>query len=113
MPRAVKNPGGKTGGGYDPRLGGSTPWDTRVDLRYLTGRSRERPHAVTDSAASATSLCTGAKTYNDAINVDPEGRPLEPIAVAIQRQGWAVGGIVERAGLTRHAHLRLRHERQP
>ena len=91
--QAVKNPGGKTGGGYDPRLGGSTPWDTRVDLRYLTGRSRERPHAVTDSAASATSLCAGAKTYNDAINVDPEGRPLEPIAVTLQKQGWAVGAV--------------------
>ena len=91
--QAVKNPGGKTGGGYDPRLGGSTPWDTRVDLRYLTGRSRERPHAVTDSAASATSLCAGAKTYNDAINVDPEGRPLEPVAVTLQKQGWAVGAV--------------------
>lgn len=91
--QAVKNPGGKTGGGYDPALGGATPWETRVDLRYLTGRSRERPHAVTDSAASATSLCTGRKTYNDAINVDPSGTPLEPIAVTLQKQGWAVGAV--------------------
>ena len=91
--QAVKNPGGKTGGGYDPRLGGATAWDATADLRYLIGRSRERPHAVTDSAASATSLCSGRKTYNDAINVDPEGAPLEPIAVSLQRQGWAVGAV--------------------
>lgn len=91
--QVVKNPGGTTGGGYDPRLGGAAPWDTRVDLRYLTGRRRERPHAVTDSAASATSLCSGAKTYNDAINVDPRGLPLEPIAVTLQKRGWAVGAV--------------------
>jgi len=91
--QAVKNPGGKTGGGYDPRLGGATAWDAQADLRYLIGRSRERPHAVTDSAASATSLCTGRKTYNDAINVDPAGSQLEPIAVALQKQGWAVGAV--------------------
>ncbi len=91
--QVVKNPGGKTGGGYDPSLGGAAPWETRVDLRYLTGRSRERAHAVTDSAASATSLCAGAKTYNDAINVDPAGDSLEPIAVTLQKQGWAVGAV--------------------
>ena len=91
--QAVKNPGGKTGGGYDATLGGAAPWEARVDLRYLTGRYRERPHAVTDSAASATSLCAGAKTYNDAINVDPTGRPVEPIAVALQKRGWAVGAV--------------------
>ena len=91
--QAVSNPGGKTGGGYDAALGGAAPWDTRVDLRYLTGRSRERPHAVTDSAASATSLCTGRKTYNDAIGVDPDGARLEPIAVTLQKQGWAVGAV--------------------
>ena len=91
--QAVKNPGGKTGGGYDAALGGATPWDAPVDLRYLTGRSRERPHAVTDSAASATSLCSGRKTYNDAINVDPLGTQIEPIAVTLQKQGWAVGAV--------------------
>ncbi len=91
--QVVKNPGGTTGGGYDAALGGATPWATAVDLRYLTGRSRDRPHAVTDSAASATSLCTGRKTYNDAINVDPTGTLLEPIAVMLQKQGWAVGAV--------------------
>ena len=68
--QTLRTPGGTTPGGYDPRRGGATPWDRRADSRYLIGRDRERPHAVTDSAASATSLCSGVKTYNDAINVE-------------------------------------------
>lgn len=89
--QAVKNPGGETPGGYDATRGGSTPWDPRVNLRYLIGR--DRVHAVTDSAASATSLCSGRKTYNDAINVGPDGGPLEPIARTLQARGYAVGAV--------------------
>ncbi|MFM8577770.1 MAG: alkaline phosphatase [Planctomycetaceae bacterium] len=91
--QAVRNPGGRTPGGYNPVLGGATPWDPSAAPRYLMGRDRECPHAVTDSAASATSLCAGRKTYNDAINVDPEGRPLEPVARLLQRRGFAVGAV--------------------
>jgi alkaline phosphatase len=91
--QAVKNPGGETPGGYDPRRGGQTPWAPLPDFRYLIGRDRTRPHAVTDSAASATSLCTGRKTYNDAINVDVAGRHLEPIARTLQSRGYAVGAV--------------------
>jgi alkaline phosphatase len=91
--QAVKTPGGKTPGGYDSSRGGTTPWDPRANLRYLIGRDRERPHAVTDSAASATSLCTGRKTYNDAINVGPGGEPFEPIARTLQGRGYAVGAV--------------------
>jgi alkaline phosphatase len=91
--QAVKNPGGERPGGYDWRRGGALPWAPLPDLRYLIGRDRGRPHAVTDSAASATALCTGRKTYNDAINVDVEGRPLEPIARTLQAQGYAVGAV--------------------
>jgi alkaline phosphatase len=91
--QAVRNPGGETPGGYDPRRGGHTPWAPLPDLRYLIGRDRSRPHAFTDSAASATSLCTGRKTYNDAINVDVEGRHLEPIGRTLQKRGYAVGAV--------------------
>ena len=89
----VVNPGGKTPGGYDPRLGGSTPWDTRADATYLIGKHRSQPHAVTDSAASAASLCTGIKTYNNSVNVDVHGRRFEPIARVLQKQGWATGAV--------------------
>lgn len=87
------NPGGEKPGGYDPALGGVTPWDPVARSTYLVGRDRERPHAVTDSAASATAFCSGRKTYNDAINVDATGKQLEPIAVTLQKQGWAVGAV--------------------
>jgi alkaline phosphatase len=89
--QAVKNPGGETPGGYDASRGGGTPWDPRANLRYLIGR--DRVHAVTDSAASATSLCTGRKTYNDAINVAADGGHLEPIACTLQARGYAVGAV--------------------
>ncbi len=91
--QAVRNPGGETPGGYDPARGGATAWDPRCDLRYLIGRDRECRHAVTDSAASATALCAGRKTYNDAINVGPDGEPLEPIARTLQARGYAVGAV--------------------
>jgi len=91
--QAVKNSGGEISGGYDYRRGGQSPWAPLPDYRYLIGRDRSRPHAVTDSAASATSLCSGRKTYNDAINVDVTGRHLEPIARTLQARGYAVGAV--------------------
>jgi alkaline phosphatase len=91
--QAIRNPGGERPGGYDPSRGGATPWDPRASMRYLTGRDRDVPHPYTDSAASATSLCSGRKTYNDSINVGPSGEQLEPIARLLQSRGWAVGAV--------------------
>jgi len=91
--QAVRNPGGVTPGGYDPRRGGGTAWAADAEPRYLMGRDRGRRHAVTDSAASATSLCTGHKTYNDAINVGVDGGHLEPIARTLQARGYGVGVV--------------------
>ena len=65
----------------------------RADIRYLIGKDRDMPHAVTDSAASATSLCTGIKTYNDAINVDVRGTQVETAARVLQKRGFAVGAV--------------------
>ncbi|MFM7185946.1 MAG: alkaline phosphatase [Planctomycetota bacterium] len=91
--QAVRNPGGEVAGGYDPSLGGQTPWDRRASVTYLIGKDRDVPHAYTDSAASAASLCTGCKTYNDSINVAVDGRQLEPIARTLQAHGFAVGAV--------------------
>jgi alkaline phosphatase len=91
--QAVKNPGGEVPGGYDPTRGGSTPWDRRTSLTYLIGKDRDVPHAYTDSAASAMSLCTGCKSYNDAINADVNGTYVEPIARTLQKRGYAVGAV--------------------
>ncbi len=91
--QTIKNPGGKSPGGYDPRFGGQTPWDRAVDGQYLTGKSRQRPHPYTDSASAAASLTCGIKTYNDAINVDWEGKPVEPIGQHLQKRGYAIGVV--------------------
>ena len=87
------NPGGKMRGGYDWKRAGQTPWATPTDPEYLIAKSREQPQAYTDSAASATAMNAGIKTYNDAINVDPEGHPVETIAQQLQRRGWSVGAV--------------------
>ena len=89
----VTTPGGATPGGYDARRGGSTPWDRLADSRYLIGKDRDCPHAVVDSAASATAMCSGKKTFNKAINVDPAGQPLTPLGISLQQRGYAVGVV--------------------
>ena len=89
----VTNPGGKIPGGYDATRGGSTPWEPSDDMEYPIGRGEVDLHAYTDSAQSATSLCSGIKTYNDAINVDFLGREVLPIARTLQTEGFAVGVV--------------------
>ena len=91
--QAVKNPGGELAGGYDATRGGATPWARRTSLTYLIGKDRDVPHPYTDSAASAASFCSGIKTYNDAINVDVNGRHVESIARTLQTRGYAVGAV--------------------
>lgn len=53
--------------------------------------SRDARSFVTDSAAAATALATGAKTYNGAISVDLRGGRLQTIAEAAKRAGRSVG----------------------
>lgn len=91
--QTVINPGGTIPGGYDFRRGGSTPWEAPPDPTYLIGQSLEHKQAVTDSAASATAMCCGVKTFNDAIGVDGNGRHVVPIARELQEQGYSVGVV--------------------
>ncbi len=46
---------------------------------------------VTDSAAGATAFSAGVKTYNGAIAVDPEERPVATVLEAAERRGMATG----------------------
>ena len=86
--------GGATSGGYHPELGGHTPWDRPRFLNYLTGLQSTWLHPVTDSAAAATAMASGHKTYNAAINITPSGRPLVPIARRLQHErGFSVGAV--------------------
>jgi alkaline phosphatase len=93
--QTVRNLGGTRRGGYDPTRGGPNPWSPTEDLKYLIGQPKADPtaHAYTDSSSSAVSMTAGAKTYNDAVNVDPSGGPLTTIAHEAQEQGYAVGVV--------------------
>jgi alkaline phosphatase len=84
---------GRTRGGFDWRLAGDHPWSIPLDPLYVIAKSRSRLHAYTDSAASAASMTSGVKTYNDAINVDALGRPAPTIARQLQEQGFAIGVV--------------------
>lgn len=53
--------------------------------------TRSANWVVTDSAASATALASGFKTNNQAIGVDPEGKPLKTILEVAHEAGLATG----------------------
>jgi alkaline phosphatase len=81
-------------GGFDARLGGSTPWAQDVVAEYLMGTYRQQLHVVTDSASSATSMTSGIKTYNASINVDVHAKHVSPVARDVQAElGFAVGVV--------------------
>jgi len=84
---------GERSGGYSRSLGGKTPWSRPADPGYLLGKSASNGHAYTDSAASATSMTTGKKTYNGSINFGVEGEKLETIAHQLQKEGFAIGVV--------------------
>ncbi|WDE01337.1 alkaline phosphatase [Thalassomonas actiniarum] len=66
--------------------------------RHLVGMSSTYPARVsgyvTDSAAGATALATGIKTYNGAIGVDVDKKPLESVLVWAKKQGKQTGVVV-------------------
>jgi alkaline phosphatase len=82
-------------GGYDPVRAGPNPWTHGNDPQYLVSlpKSASDRHAYTDSSCSASSMTTGIKSYNGAVNVDPLGRPVPTIAHQLQQRGWAVGAV--------------------
>ncbi|MFN0199642.1 MAG: alkaline phosphatase [Planctomycetaceae bacterium] len=82
-------------GGYNAEKGGAFPWSSAADKWYLIGKTAEGlgEHAVPDSAATATSMNTGFKTYNNSINIDIQGNPLKTIAHLAQENGYGVGVV--------------------
>lgn len=48
---------------------------------------------TTDSAAGATALASGVRTYNGAIGLAPDSTPVETVLELAIRQGWATGLI--------------------
>lgn len=49
---------------------------------------------VTDSAAGATALSTGTKSYNGAIAVDPQHNVLQTLMQKARDHGWSTGAVV-------------------
>lgn len=89
----VTSPGGNTPGGYDPIEAGDKPWSIPTDAQYPIAKGKNTVHAFTDSSASATSMTSGIKTYNNAVNVDFMGREVLPIARQLQSDGWHIGVV--------------------
>lgn len=50
-------------------------------------------HKITDSAAGATALASGAKTYNGAVGVDVNKMPITSILEMADAQGYATGMV--------------------
>lgn len=63
---------------------------------YLIGtiRTRSNNSLITDSAAAGTALANGFKTYNNAIGVDSDGKPIGSIGEALKLAGYKVGLVV-------------------
>ncbi len=91
--QTLKNPGGQLRGGYDFERAGDCPWSVPSNNLYIIGNSPTNKQAYPDSAATATALCAGVKTYNDGINIDPLGRQLVPLARELQKDGFAIGVV--------------------
>lgn len=94
----VLNPGGTLAGGYNVAKGGPNPWTPGNDAQYLIAKVPDDPqgtgeHAVPDSAATATAMCSGVRTYNNAINMDVNGYPVATIAHEVQERGVMVGVV--------------------
>lgn len=60
---------------------------------FSLDRTTHRPDYVTDSAASATGWTTGTKTYNKAIGVDVNGRPMPTLLELAKASGKATGNV--------------------
>lgn len=80
-------------GGFSAAKAGPLPWEEMTLSPYPIGLDRQTPHEVTDSAASATSLFAGIKTYNGSINVAVDGSQAKTIAHELQADGWRVGAV--------------------
>lgn len=65
---------------------------------FLVGTARTYPASVsgyvTDSAASATALSSGVKTYNGAIGLDVDKRPVESVLQRAKKLGMRTGVAV-------------------
>ncbi|RLT15334.1 MAG: alkaline phosphatase [Planctomycetota bacterium] len=93
-------------GGYDAGIAGETPWDKGELADQLPGylkaggsadekakilKAGRSIHAFTDSSTSAASAFNGIKSYNNSLNMSPEGKPVRTLWHDLQKRGWKLG----------------------
>ncbi len=83
------------GMGLSQIFSGITANKGHLNLEYTThigfSKTSSSDNYTTDSAASATALATGVKTYNGAIGVDNDKKPLKTILEIAEEKGLATG----------------------
>lgn len=62
------------------------------NIGLMTNHSYD--NIVTDSAASATAMATGEKSYNNAISVNPQKVPIKSIFEIAKEKGYSIGVVV-------------------
>jgi len=93
-------------GGYDALIAGETPWDNgplaaqlpgylkgggSADEKAAIAKAGRAIHAFTDSSTSAASAFNGIKSYNNSLNVGPDGKAVKTLWHDLQKQGWKLG----------------------
>lgn len=98
-----------TRGGYDALIAGPNPWTPGPlyakapgYLKGSAGNAADKKgvldagraiHAYTDSSTSAASAFNGVKSYNNSLNVTPDGKPAKTLWHDLQKQGWKLGTV--------------------
>jgi alkaline phosphatase len=72
-------------------LHGKTAMDDMPYTGFVHTNSADPEEFVTDSAAAATAMATGVKTYNGAIGVDLDQKPVETVLETAKKRGKATG----------------------
>lgn len=60
---------------------------------YAVERGTTKPNLVPDSASTSTAWSSGIKTYNGAIGVDTNGKPVETIMEQAKKAGMRTGNV--------------------
>src|SRR6478735_8923244 len=60
---------------------------------YKDGPNKGKPDYVPDSAATGTAWATGSKTYDNAISVDIDGKPLPTLTEIAKANGLRTGDV--------------------
>jgi alkaline phosphatase len=67
--------------------------EMRMTRLPVTGKTRTQSanSGVTDSGAAGTALATGFRTNNGRISQLPDGTPIEPVSLKLQKEGMKIG----------------------